>query len=106
MRTVYRITGTNFRTEEDRQALRAAKVGDPVTLEREPKNPYDANAVRVWIAGRHVGFVPAAMARKGLAKHIDERGAPPVGEQTGNTMTGRLVVEGGQPSVEIEEVAG
>lgn len=106
MRTVYRITGQNFRPLECKVALSSAKVGDLVTLEREPKNPHDANAVRVWVGGYFVGFIPAAMTRKGLAKHIDKYGTPPTGDQTGHTMTGRLVVEGGQPSVEIKEITG
>jgi hypothetical protein len=50
------------------------RVGDELTLAREPENPHDANAVRVEWRGHKLGYVPrrenAAVAR-GL-----ERGAP------------------------------
>ncbi|MFP5411104.1 MAG: HIRAN domain-containing protein [Gammaproteobacteria bacterium] len=34
------------------------KVGDALTLVREPYNPYDAKAVRVDWQGRKLGYVP------------------------------------------------
>jgi len=34
------------------------KVGDALTLVREPDNPYDARAVRVDWQGRKLGYVP------------------------------------------------
>lgn len=34
------------------------KVGDALTLVREPNNPYDAKAVRVEWQGRKLGYVP------------------------------------------------
>ena len=33
-------------------------VGDPLTLEREPGNPHDANAVSLSWRGRKLGYVP------------------------------------------------
>lgn len=104
MRTVYRITGQRHRGDKAFAAIAAAKIGDAVTLEREPQNPHDRSAVRVWVGGIFVGFIPSAMTRKGLADHIDANGAPPAERQTGRTLGGKFVIEGGQPSVEIEEV--
>jgi hypothetical protein len=47
--------------------------GTDVMLVREPKNAYDANAIMVWIAGKHVGYIP--MKQNGsLAKFIDTNG--------------------------------
>jgi hypothetical protein len=34
------------------------RVGDALTLIREPDNPYDAKAVRVEWQGRKIGYVP------------------------------------------------
>ena len=34
------------------------RVGDALTMEREPENPHDANAVSVSWRGRKLGYVP------------------------------------------------
>ena len=45
---------------------------DPVLLERERDNPYDANAIQVLLAdGRPLGYV-ARDAARGLAGHLDD----------------------------------
>jgi hypothetical protein len=44
-------------------AWRAMKVGDALTLVREPGNRHDANAVRVEWRGRKLGYVPRAENR-------------------------------------------
>ena len=104
MRTIYFITGTQHRGPEAIAALKAAKEGDEAVLEREPMNQHDPNAVRVIVAGVCVGFVPARMVAKGLAAHIDANGAPPVGEQLGPRISGRLVATADRGlCVEIEE---
>ena len=36
----------------------ALKVGDTLTLRREPDNPHDANAVRVDWQGQQLGYLP------------------------------------------------
>lgn len=57
---------------DDRIAnARRLRVGDTVGLEREPENPFDANAIRVRLAdGTDVGYV-ARDAARGLAAHLD-----------------------------------
>ena len=50
------------------------KVGDLLTLVREPDNPYDAKAVRVEWRGEKLGYVPRA-DNADLARHMD-RGTP------------------------------
>jgi hypothetical protein len=52
----------------------ALKVGDPLTLVREPDNPHDANAVRVEWHGRMLGYLPRA-ENKAVAAEMD-RGTP------------------------------
>jgi len=46
------------------------KVGDPLTLVREPDNPYDPNAVRVEWRGEKLGYVPR-VDNADLARHMD-----------------------------------
>ncbi len=38
----------------------ALKVGDPVSLVREPDNPHDARAVRIEWQGQQLGYLPRA----------------------------------------------
>jgi hypothetical protein len=49
------------------------KVGDGVTLAREPDNPHDANAVRIDWRGRKLGYLPRAENRT-VAAEIDRGG--------------------------------
>ena len=49
------------------------KVGDGVTLAREPDNPHDANAVRVEWRGRKLGYLPRAENRA-VAVEMDHGG--------------------------------
>ncbi len=67
----YSIVGMNHRGSED--FVKSLPAGVDATLVREPQNPFDANAVAVWIGGRHVGYVPKAQ-NKVLADFIDETG--------------------------------
>ena len=60
----FKVKGTMF---EERKAnilagAREAGLDAVVTLEREPLNPYDKNAVRVLLNGRMVGYVPRERA--------------------------------------------
>ena len=49
------------------------KVGDALTLVREPANPHDANAVRVEWRGHKLGYVPRRENRA-VAQHMDRGG--------------------------------
>jgi hypothetical protein len=46
------------------------RVGDPLTLVREPQNPYDSNAVRVEWKGQPLGYVPRRDNRD-VARQMD-----------------------------------
>lgn len=37
------------------------KVGSPLTLEPEPENPHDSQAVKISFNGKKLGYVPASM---------------------------------------------
>lgn len=49
------------------------KVGDPLTLAREPANPHDSNAVRVEWRGHMLGYVPRR-ENQAVARHMDSGG--------------------------------
>ena len=46
------------------------KVGDALTLVREPANPYDGNAVRVDWNGHQLGYIPRA-ENEAIARQMD-----------------------------------
>ena len=46
------------------------KVGDALTLVREPANPYDNNAVRVDWNGHQLGYIPRA-ENEAIARQMD-----------------------------------
>ncbi len=50
------------------------RIGDALTLQREPGNPHDAHAVRVLWQGYMLGYVPRR-ENKGIARALD-RGEP------------------------------
>jgi hypothetical protein len=51
------------------------KVGDALTLVREPDNPYDAQAVRVDWQGQKLGYVPRR-ENADVARIMDRGGRP------------------------------
>jgi len=66
------------------------KPGMPIMLRREPNNPYDSNAVGVWILARalwvftddvQIGYLPAGHVAEEIARHMDR----------GGTVTGEIV---------------
>ena len=50
------------------------KIGDALTLVREPANPHDSNAVRVEWNGQPLGYVPRRENRA-VAQQMDRGGA-------------------------------
>jgi len=65
MKTMYiKVTGVTF---EGRQLVLAEiAAGAPVMLMPEPENPFDKNAIAVWVsdrsAARQIGYVPRDLA--------------------------------------------
>ena len=69
--------------------------GAELTLEREPDNSYDGNAVKVLHKGRHVAYIKAVQAVS-LAMAMDAKDI--------KSIVGRFSLEDGWPSVETSAV--
>src|SRR5438105_2222131 len=89
-RSVLPIVGMTHRGMEN--FVRDIPAGEPLTVEREPNNKFDRNALKVVIRGQHVGYIPKHIASL-VAKDMDLLG------QT--TMPGKLAFDGG-PKADVE----
>ncbi|HTX57587.1 MAG TPA: helicase-related protein [Candidatus Acidoferrales bacterium] len=58
-----KLVGVSFEGRQD--AIGGLQVGRELVLERQPQNPYDANALAVYYGAIQLGFV-----RKEIAKHL------------------------------------
>jgi len=68
------LRGANFRSAEDKDALKACATGDELYLLRDTNNQYDENAVAIYADAEfdfHVGFVAKETAEE-LAPLLDE----------------------------------
>jgi hypothetical protein len=72
------VAGYQF--HEGKQLWKELKVGDPLTLVREPDNPHDPRAVRVDWNGHVLGYVPRA-ENEAVARQLDR----------GNRLEARIV---------------
>ncbi len=59
-----------FRHYEAARLWQSIRVGDALTLVREPDNAHDANAVRVEWRGQMLGYVPRT-ENPAVARHMD-----------------------------------
>ena len=57
---VFSVAGTTFRASTVKAVVEEGVRN--ATLEPEATNPFDPNAVKVLVNGRHVGYVPAVRA--------------------------------------------
>lgn len=62
------IVGAKFRGLD--AYLAGIQAGAPAYLVREYGNRFDANAVQVWVDGKHVGYIPKAN-NPAIAAHLD-----------------------------------
>lgn len=65
------IVGTHFRSSEAKEIVNQLEIGDEVSIEREPDNNYDPNAVAVIFKDTHIGYIPAAQNLE-LSLWLDE----------------------------------
>src|SRR3954453_20492936 len=63
-----------LRYHEAKAVWEEMQVGDPLTLVREPENPYDARAVRVEWHGHKLGYIPRT-ENEAVGRQMD-RGNP------------------------------
>lgn len=70
------LAGAQFRPSDAKELIKTIVHGDELTLERDPENEYDANAIRVLFDDIFIGFVPRADAAN-LAPLMDS-GTEPV----------------------------
>ena len=66
------LAGSQFHALPD--LVSQIKVGDTLTLQRDPTNPHDSNAIQVLWQGHMLGFVPRR-ENKAVARAMD-RGDP------------------------------
>lgn len=52
-----RLVGNSFRTADEQAFMHGMVAGETLTLERDPENPYDDNAIKVIADEFHLGFV-------------------------------------------------
>ncbi len=69
-----------FQFHEGKQLWKELKVGDALTLVREPDNPHDPRAVRLDWNGHVLGYVPRA-ENEAVARQLDR----------GNRLEARIV---------------
>lgn len=70
------IVGTRHHGKAALDALAHLEMGNPVRLERQPRNQHDPNAIAVYYAGIQIGWI-SKIANAHLAAAMDA-GARPV----------------------------
>lgn len=68
-----RVVGMHFRGDLAKEIASALSPGDTLTIERDPENQFDANAIKVIHpgTGEFIGFIEATQA-VWIASEIDE----------------------------------
>lgn len=65
------VTKQNEDRKNIQDILKDLYDGCDLTLKRDPQNPYDANAIKVYAAGDHIGYISKDLA-KDLAPKMDK----------------------------------
>ena len=71
MQYTSKVQGRNFRSAAERAIFDDLTIADPITLEREPDNPFDENAIKVFARGAHIGYIEREVASF-LAYELDK----------------------------------
>ena len=56
------VVGMHFRGAEAKATVAAFEPPVALRLEREPENPYDANAIKVYYGDQHIGYIEKSSA--------------------------------------------
>lgn len=99
-----KVSGVTFQNSDgsDRQKLIRAycKVGVPLVLWREPKNPYGANAIGVWVEVR--GFLtPTKMMQIGYITSRAAEELAPIMDQGGKVRARITAITGGMQNESV-----
>lgn len=73
------VKGESRRQEQLHQIVRDMGREVPAVLAPEPDNPHDKNAVAVWVAGLHVGYLSredAEVYQPGVMRLVEQEGKP------------------------------
>ena len=71
IRTLLQVSPVaGFQYHEGERVWHHLRAGDALALSREPRNPFDARAVRLDWEGRKLGYVPA-MANTAISQLLD-----------------------------------
>lgn len=63
----FKVVGTSFRPKEDIQTVHdqlKKNVSHNIKLYFEPKNPYDKNAIKVFVNDTHIGYIPKELCQR------------------------------------------
>jgi hypothetical protein len=67
------LAGLSFRPKTAKEVVDTLQIGDTLTLERDPENEYDDNAIKVLAVDEFIGFIPK-VDNLLIAQHMDAGG--------------------------------
>jgi hypothetical protein len=104
-------TIVNMKLYGSESLVRSLEPGAPLTLTREPTNPHDPNAIKVWSGGQVIGYIGRGRApgpkyapgkdNELLARHLDEAAAKASVAVESLMMPAKLV-GGWPPGAQVE----
>ena len=70
---MFELAGLSYRSKEAKERAEILMSNESVYLEKEPTNPYDSNAIKVYSFDHvHLGYVPKYLCSEILEKMDDE----------------------------------
>lgn len=96
------IRGLRFRGPEARNVVSMLQPGDPIGLDRDASNEYDANAVRLLAEGTWIGYVQADLAVI-VAEYMDQGQLPRAWVSGQNAPNGTPYVEIERPKAKFSD---
>jgi len=100
MKALYPIVGMKWQLSAEFVA--SLPNGTPLALKRDAANPYDPNAIQVWTADSHIGYISAKDA-KILAPLIDASKSLSFDFANGRRLKLVFPANSHYPHVEIDE---
>ena len=70
---MFEVAGLSYRSKEAQERAEILMSNESVYLEKEPTNPYDSNAIKVYSSDHvHLGYVPKYLCSELLEKMDDD----------------------------------